>query len=202
VLGYAVVDTEGEEADTATAALALRCAHRGWSLAEVVHDRRDPGRPLGERPGLTYALDTIRSRAAAGLVVARLRDFTGRIVDVATLLKWLDEADAFLGAADHELDTSTRTGRATAGAILELGHWERRRISERTREDLTRGRFTPVGEATRADLTREIAAMHERGLSFCAIADALNLVGIPGPPGHGRWETADVKAATEERTRS
>ena len=202
VLGYAVVDPEGEEADTATAALALRCAHRGWSLAEVVHDRRDPGRALSERPGLTYALDTIRSRAAAGLVVARLRDFTGRIIDLATLLKWLDEADAFLGAADHELDTSTRVGRGTAGAIIELGRWERRRISQRTRDDLTRGRFTPVSGATRADLTREIAAMHERGLSFRAIADALNLVGIPGPPRHGRWEMADVKAAMEERTRS
>ena len=44
--------------------------------------------------------------------------------------------------------------------------------------------------------------MHEHGLSFRAIADALNLVGIPGPPGHGRWETADVKAATEARLRS
>jgi DNA invertase Pin-like site-specific DNA recombinase/peptidoglycan hydrolase-like protein with peptidoglycan-binding domain len=202
VLGYAVVDPESEEADTATAALALRCTHRGWSLAEVVHDRRDSGRALADRPGLAYALDTIRSRAAAGLVVARLRDFTGRIIDLATLLKWLDEADAFLGAADHELDTSTRTGRGTAGAIIELGRWERRRISERTREDLARGRFTPVGGATRADLTREIAAMHERGLSFRAIAEALNLVGIPGPPRHGRWETADVKAATEETTRS
>ncbi|HEX5622274.1 MAG TPA: peptidoglycan-binding protein [Solirubrobacteraceae bacterium] len=202
VLGYAVVDTEGEDADTATAALALRCTHRGWSLAEVIHDRRDPNRPLGERPGLKYALDTIRSRAAAGLVVARLRDFTGRIIDLATLLKWLDEADAFLGAADHELDTSTRAGRGTAGAIIELGRWERRRISERTREDLARGRFTPADGATRADLTREIAAMHEHGLSFRAIADALNLAGIPAPPRQSRWETADIKAATEESTRS
>jgi Putative peptidoglycan binding domain/Resolvase, N terminal domain len=188
VLGYAVVEPDDDEADTATAALALRCAHRGWSLAEVVHDRRDPSRPLGERPGLRYALDTIRSRAAAGLVVARLRDFSGRIIDLATLLKWLDEADAFLCVADHDLDTSTRVGRGTAGAIIELGGWER-------------GRFTPAGGATRADLSREIGALHERGLSFAAIADALNLVGIPAPPHRARWEAADVQAATEERTR-
>ena len=196
VVGYAVVDHEGAEADKATAALALRCAHRGWSLAEVIHDQRDRGRALAERPGLRYALDTLRSRAAAGLVVARLRDFTGEIIDLATLLKWLDEADAFLVTADDELDTSTTAGRRTAGAIIELGRWERRRFGERG------GRFTPPGGATRADLTREIAAMHEHGLSFRAIADALNLVGIPGPPGHGRWETADVKAATEARLRS
>jgi DNA invertase Pin-like site-specific DNA recombinase len=202
VLGYAVVEPDGDEADTATAALALRCAHRGLSLTEVVHDRRDPGRPLGELPGLRYALDTIRSRAAAGLVVARLRDFADRTIDLATLLTWLDEADAFLCAADHELDTSTRAGRGTAAAIIELGRWERRRLTERTRADPARGRFAPVRGATRADLTREIAAMHERGLSFGAIADALNLVGFPGPPQHGRWETPDVKAAIEERARS
>jgi DNA invertase Pin-like site-specific DNA recombinase len=201
VLGYAVVD-EGEDADTATAALALRCAHRGWSLAEVVHDRGEPSRALSERPGLAYALDTIRARAAAGLVVARLRDFTGRTVDLATLLKWLDEADAFLGAADHELDTSTRAGRRTAGAIVELGRWERRRIGGTDRDDRARGRFTPADRATRTDLAREIAALHERGLSFRAIADALNLVGIAGPPRHDRWESADVQAAVEERARS
>jgi hypothetical protein len=44
--------------------------------------------------------------------------------------------------------------------------------------------------------------MHECGLSFGAIADALNLVGIPGPAPHGWWETQDVEAATEERARS
>ena len=64
-----------------------------------------------------YALREIRSGTANGLVVARLRDFTTRIADLATLLRWLGEADAFLGAADHELDTSTRAGKATAKAV-------------------------------------------------------------------------------------
>jgi peptidoglycan hydrolase-like protein with peptidoglycan-binding domain/DNA invertase Pin-like site-specific DNA recombinase len=192
VLGYTTVAAEDDEADAATAALALRCAQRGWSLAEIVQDRPEPGRPLSERPGLAYALDTIRSRAAAGLVVARMRDFTGDVIDLATLLKWLDEADAFLGAADGELDTSTRAGRGTARAIIELGRWERRLVTERTG-----GRFTPATRATRTDLAREIVAMREHGLSFRAIADALNLVGVPAPRGHRRWEPADIKAATE-----
>jgi len=75
-------------------------------------------------------------------------------------------------------------------------------MTERTRPDLARGRFAPVAGATRADLTREIVAMHERGLSLSAIADALNLVGIPGPRGDGRWETTDVQAATEVSDRT
>jgi peptidoglycan hydrolase-like protein with peptidoglycan-binding domain len=202
VLGYAAVDSDAQEADTATAALALRCAHRGWSLVEVIHDGKQPGRRLAERQGLVYAVREIRSGTANGLVVARLRDFTSRIADLATLLQWLAEADAFLGAADHELDTSTRGGKATARAIIDLGGWERQRITQRTREDLASGRFTPRSSPPRTDLTRQIAAMHERGISLRAITDALNLAGIATPPGHTRWQTADVKAATEERYRT
>jgi DNA invertase Pin-like site-specific DNA recombinase len=198
VVGYAMVDAEDNGHDAITAALALRCAHRGWSLTEVVHDRRDSGRRLAERPGLMYAVNTIRSRRATGLVVARVRDFTHRVTDLATLLKWLADADAFLGAADHELDTSTRAGRGTAAAVIELARWERQRVSQRTREDLVRGRFTPADRSTGGDITEQIGVMHDQGLSFRAIADALNLVGVAGPAGHTRWRTADVKAATEE----
>jgi DNA invertase Pin-like site-specific DNA recombinase len=145
-----------------------------------------------------YAVNTIRSRRATGLIVARIRDFTDRVADLATLLKWVADADAFMGAADHELDTSTRAGRGTAGAVIELAGWERERISQRTREDLARGRFTPADRATGGDITQQIALMHGRGLSFRAIADGLNLVGVTGPAGRTRWRTADVKAANEE----
>jgi DNA invertase Pin-like site-specific DNA recombinase len=199
VLGYATVEGDEEHADTATAALALRSAHRGWTLVEVVHDRPTLG--LGERPGLKYALDTIRSGSADGLVVARLSDFTTRVTDLATVLAWLDDAQAFLAAADHELDTSTRAGRGTADAIIQLGHWERQRISARTREDLARRRFTPSGGPTTADLTHQITAMHQQGLSLRAITDALNLAHMPTPQGRTAWHTTDVKAVAEARDR-
>jgi hypothetical protein len=108
------------------------------------------------------------------------------------LLKWLGDADAFLGAADDRLDTSTRAGRGTARAVIDLAHWERDRSSRRT--GLASGRFTRAD----ADITEQIAVMHDGGLSFRAIADALNLVGVAAPDGHARWRTADVKTATEE----
>ena len=44
--------------------------------------------------------------------------------------------------------------------------------------------------------------MHERGISLRAITDALNLAELGSPPGRARWDTADVKAATEERHRA
>ena len=143
VLGYAAVGENDHEADRATAAVALRCADSGWSLVEVIHEGKQPSRRIADRPGLVYALREIRTGAAGGLVVAQLSDFTARLGDIATLLRWLSEANAFLGAADHELDTSTRAGKATARAVIDLGGWERQRITERTRADLAYGRFTP-----------------------------------------------------------
>jgi DNA invertase Pin-like site-specific DNA recombinase len=198
VLGYMAVDPESEQADTATAAIALRCAHRGWSLMEVINDETSPGRRLAERPGLVYAVRNLRSGPANGLVVARLRDVMPRVADLATLIRWLADADAFLGAVDHELDTSTRAGQATARAVVELGAWDRRRLSHSTREDLASGRFAPRDGVTHDELALQIAAMLQRGLSMRAIADALNLAAIPGPPGRTRWRPADVKAAAEE----
>jgi peptidoglycan hydrolase-like protein with peptidoglycan-binding domain len=198
VLGYMAVEPESEQADTATAAIALRCAHRGWSLIEVINDETSPGRRLAERPGLVYAVRSLRSGPATGLVVARLRDVMPRMADLATLLKWLADADAFLGAVDHELDTSTRTGRATARAVVELGAWDRRRIDRSTREDLASGRFAPRAGVTHSELARQIATMLHRGSSMRAIADALNLTGVPGPRGRARWQPADVRSAAEE----
>jgi hypothetical protein len=40
--------------------------------------------------------------------------------------------------------------------------------------------------------------MHDDGLSFRAIADALNVVGVAAPNEHTCWRTADVKTATQE----
>lgn len=193
VIGYMAVDPESEQADTTTAAIVLRCAHRGWSLAEVVNDEKRPGGRLAERPGLAYAMRNLRSGRASGLVVARLGDVMPRVADLATLLQWLADADAFLGAVDHELDTSTRSGRGTARAVVELGAWEQRRISRRT------GRFTSGNGVTHTELAPQLAAMLDRGISMRAIADALNLAGMPGPSGHARWQATDVRLAAEGR---
>ena len=193
VVGYAMVNAEDNDADATAAALALHCAHRGWSLVEVIHDRRDPMRRLIDRPGLVYAVNMIGSRRATGLIVARIRDFTHRVADLAMLLKWLADADAFLGAADYEFYTTTRAGQGTARAVIGLARWERERISPRGS-----GRFTPADRTVGADIRQQIAVMHDDGLSFRAIADALNVVGVAAPNGHTYWRTADVKTATQE----
>jgi hypothetical protein len=133
-------------------------------------------------------------------VVARLRDFT-RLRDLAVLMQWVADADGFVAAADRELDTSTRAGRATATAIVELGRWERAAIAERTRRDLTNGRFTPpVG--INQEIGPYLGTMRDRGISLRAISDALNLGNVPAPEGSTRWRPATVQAVAGERPRN
>jgi peptidoglycan hydrolase-like protein with peptidoglycan-binding domain len=143
VLGYAH-DREAAEA------IARRCADGEWELVGVTRD-------------LDRALRGLRDGAANGLVVARLEDVAPGIAGLAALVHRLEEAHAFLAAADHDLDTSTEEGRATARAIAELGAWERRN-----------GRFTP----RRPDLAEEIVAMLEQGIPPRAVTDALMLAGF------------------------
>jgi len=179
VLGY----TTARNASAAAEAIARRCAEPGWSLVEVLHEggRRDVR--LAERRALVHAMRELRDGRAQGLVVAGLRDVGPRVADLATVLHWLAEADAFLAVADHELDTSTEEGRDTARAIAELGAWERRSAG---------GRFTPDAAHLPTDLAEQLAAMLQRGISPRAVTDALALAGLAG---------GEERTTTEERRR-
>jgi hypothetical protein len=181
VLGY--VANGGSAAIQSTAAeLADACARRDWSLVRIVQEPDDAGAHLADRPGLLHALEQIEAGAADGLVVAGLRDFTTRFADLAALMQWLSAADGFLAAADDELDTSTPAGRATVAAVIDIASWRRQPFR---------------GPAQlRPELEPRIAALQQRGLPATAIADALNLAGVPAPDDHDGWQPGDVNAAT------
>ena len=74
------------------------------------------------------------------LVVARLRDLSSNVANLAPLLRWFDSERRALIALDLELDTSTEAGRLAAVAIAGVGGWEHERISERTRRGLEAAR--------------------------------------------------------------
>jgi hypothetical protein len=178
VLGY--VARGGREAVQASApALATACARRDWSLVRIVQESDDADTALARRPGLGHALEQIEAGAVQGLVVTSLRDFDTRFGDLAVLMRWLTRADRFLAAVDDDLDTSTPAGRATAAAVIDIAEWQRR----------------PFG-GDPPDLEPRIAALQGRGLPAVAIADALNLAGVPAPNGHNGWRPDDVAAAS------
>jgi peptidoglycan hydrolase-like protein with peptidoglycan-binding domain len=181
VLGYVARGGSDEVAATAPA-LEDACARRDWSLIRIVQEPDDAGGRLTERPGLLHALEEIEAGTAEGLVVTGLRDFTTRFADLAALMQWLTDANGFLAAVDDDLDTSTPDGSATVAAVIDIASWRRQ----------------PFGghPHLRPELEPRIAALQDRGLPATAIADALNLAGVPAPNDHGGWDQGDVAAAS------
>ena len=86
------------------------------------------------------------------MVVARLGDLTRSVSELAKLLEWMDRAGAFTIALDYNLDTSTWAGEHAAGALVEIGNWERDRIAGRTQPGLTAIR-TSAPPAPRCETT-------------------------------------------------
>ena len=103
-------------------------------------------------------------------------------------------------ALDYELDTSTAAGELAAGALIEIGDWERGRIADRTRPGLTAIRATaPRNHASVRDdpeLSARISAMRAQGMSLQAISDTLNAEGVPTLRGGTHWRPSSVQAAT------
>jgi DNA invertase Pin-like site-specific DNA recombinase/peptidoglycan hydrolase-like protein with peptidoglycan-binding domain len=181
--------------------IASWCDGQRWDLAQIVHDVEPASGRLADRPGLAYALDQIAAGHVAGLVLARLGDVTRSVTELARLLRWLNEAGAFMIALDYELDTSTTAGELAAGALMEIGDWERGRIAERTRPGLTAIR-TQSATANRAavrddpELAARIRAMRDRGMSLRAISDTLNEEGVPTLRGGTHWRPSSVQTVT------
>lgn len=201
VLGYVALAASDPAADLEAAARSIGswCEARGWSLARVVHDAPgERGRALA-RPGLAHALAEIGASRAAGLVVCRLSDLTDSVSELGPLLQWFTDTESFVIALDYELDTSSDSGGFAARALVEISEWERRRVAGRTRAGLDAARRgTASAAAVRDDpeLSARIAAMRHDGMSLQAIADALNVEGIPTLRGGSRWRPSSVQAAT------
>ena len=182
VLGYVA---RGGSAEVAAAAPALEdaCARRDWALIRIVQEPDDAGARLADRPGLLHAMKQIEAGEASGLVVTRLRDFTTRFADLAPLMTWLTAADGFLAAVDDDLDTSTPDGRATVAAVIDIASWRRQP-------------FAGQRPSHQPGLEPRLAALQDRRVPDTAIADALNLAGVPPPHRDGGWTAADVAAAS------
>src|SRR5499427_677887 len=99
-----------------------------------------------------------------------------------------------LVALDCAVDTSTPSGEAMANVLATFAQFERRLISERTREALAvkkasgvrLGRPPTLPEA----IVRRIQRQRARGDTLRKIADDLNQAAVPTAQGGARWYAA------------
>lgn len=205
VLAYRRVSTD-EQADSGLGLAHQEAVIRAWcqrherELIDVVTDAGVSAKSL-DRPGMTEALRRLADGEADVLVVAKLDRLTRSVGDLTALLDWTMRAGVGLVALDLDIDTTTPGGRMVVQVFATVAEWERGIISERTRNALStlRAQGRPVSrpalDQSQPELAARIRRMRTTGMTMQAIADTLNMEGVPTVRGGARWRHSSVQSA-------
>lgn len=182
--------------------IAEACDERGWAIVELVRDR-ERGKP-SKRPGLGWALGRIAEGEATCLVVDSLHNLSRSAADLGRVLVAVDKGRGRFVALAEGIDTADPAGRKAVDVLVQVGTWERERLSERTRNGLaaTRAKGGAISRPAVEDvpaLKRRITRMRDRGMTLQAIADELNEAGVPTLRGGREWRPSSVQSAAGYR---
>jgi DNA invertase Pin-like site-specific DNA recombinase len=206
VIGYIRVSTAeqagsgaGLEAQRQT--LAAAAEQRGWDLVDVIADEGESGGKRHEkRPGLCAAIERVESGDADALAVAKLDRLSRSVRDLADLAERSRPKGKRKGwgliLLDIDVDTSSPSGEFMVNVMGSAAQWERRIISQRTKDALAIKRAQGVRLGRPSTLSRELVEriVRERrdGATLTAIAGSLALDEIPTAQG-GKWWPGTVR---------
>ena len=199
VIGYARVSTEeqglsGAGLQAQRAAIIAECERRGWTLVEIAEDVGS-GKNL-KRPGIRAALDMLENGDAAALVVAKLDRLSRSMLDFAKIMATAQKQSWALVALDVKVDTTSPSGEAMAHMLATFAQFERRLISERTRQALAQKRAAGVRLGAPPEIApsvaRRISKERKAGRTLREIAERLNEDGIATARG-GRWHASTLQ---------
>lgn len=201
VLGYVRVSTD-EQSDSGAGleaqrrAIVAECERRGWHLVEVVEDAGFSAKDL-KRPGIQAALHALQAGDATALVAAKLDRLSRSMIDFTGLMATAQKQGWALVALDCAVDTTTPAGEAMANVLATFAQFERRLISQRTREALAvkRSQGVRLGRPPTMPQTvvNRIRRERDKGRTFAAIADGLNRNEVPTAQGGVRWYPGTVR---------
>jgi DNA invertase Pin-like site-specific DNA recombinase len=205
VIGYLRVSTQ-EQADSGLglesqrAAIEAECTRRGWTLETVYQDAGASGKSLKGRPGLAEGLEQLRTGLATGIIVAKLDRLSRSLLDFARLMATAQKEGWNLVALDLGIDLSTPAGEFMAGVMASAAQWERRIISQRTKDALAVKKSQGARLGTPPAITSRVGGYIERrrrrGATLQAICDGLNKTGVPTPRGGQIWRPSSLQAFT------
>lgn len=206
VVAYIRVSTD-EQVESGAGIGAQRAAinseveRRGWVLLETFTDAGVSGKSIAGRPALAEALATIESGAAGTLMVSKLDRLSRSLLDFASLMKRAQDRRWNLVALDLGIDLSTPAGEFLASVMASAAQWERRIISQRTKDALAAKKATGVriGRASQlpTETRRRLVERRAQGHSLRKIADDLNADRVATGQGAPRWHASSVRAALQ-----
>jgi DNA invertase Pin-like site-specific DNA recombinase len=185
-------------------AITAEAERRGWSVTAEFSDNGYSAASMA-RPGITAALDTLRRGEADVLVVAKLDRLSRSLDDFAQVMSRAQREGWSVVALDAEVDTTTPAGEAMVSILSVFAQFERRLISQRTKDTLAlkRSQGVRLGRppAVEQAVADRIAAERAQHVPFRRIAAGLNRDGVPTASGGSRWHASTVHrvAARHER---
>lgn len=205
-MGYLRVST-AEQSDSGAGIEAQRtaietaAAARGWQLVTVLEDRGVSAKSTKGRDALAAAIGLCEAGGADALLVAKLDRLSRSIIDFATLMERARAASWAIVVLDCDFDMTTPAGELMANMLACFAQFERRVISQRTRDGMAAkkatgtykappGRRSQLDQRTAARIRRE----HAAGRSLRSIAGRLNVDAIPTGQGGKQWHASTVKA--------
>ena len=149
------------------------------------------------------ALRALEAGKASALVVAKLDRLSRSMLDFSKLMAKATREHWALVALDVAVDTSTPSGEAMANMLATFAQFERRLISQRTREALAvkKAQGIRLGRppSIPAQLARRIVRMRAQGMTLQAICDRLNADGVPTARGGSLWRPTSLRAVLSMR---
>lgn len=113
---------------------SVRSILRRINIEDEFCDEGISAKRLDSRPGALAALAAVREGRAAGLLVAKMDRLSRSVVDGAGLMESARREGWAPFFADLDIDTSTPAGEMAANIIISGSQYERRLISQRTRD--------------------------------------------------------------------
>ncbi|MGZ3640375.1 MAG: recombinase family protein [Ktedonobacterales bacterium] len=202
VLAYLRVSTD-EQRDSGAglaaqrAAILAECERRGWQVLDVIEDAGYSAKDL-KRPGVRIALDVLADGGADALVVAKLDRLSRSMLDFASIMASAQRQGWGLIALDCAVDTTTPAGEAMAIVLATFAQFERRLISQRTKDALAvkRAQGVRLGRPRQLPgrVVKRVKREHDQGRTLAAIATGLNEDQIPTAQGGKQWWPSTVRA--------
>lgn len=199
MFGYVRVSTEEQVdsragLDAQEATIRAEAERRGWDI-ELFRDEGKSGKYVNE--GLREALELLASGQGDGLVVAKMDRLVRSSQHASEILATAERQGWNLSILDMGIDLATPAGNAMARMLAVFAEFERRMISQRTKDALAQKKAAGVAigrpRLAKPAVVRRIVMERNAGLSFARIARTLTTEGVLSPAGRSTWQESTVR---------
>lgn len=208
VIGYSRVSTDeqvnsGLGLEAQAESIRGECERRGWDLLEIVTEDGGASGKSTNRAALQATMIRMDRRAAEVLMVSKIDRLSRSLVQGATVMDRAKRKGWAVVETATGVDMTTAAGQMVAQMMLVTAEYERRLISDRTRDALAAKKRggAKVGQHTAypLELVTRLKAMRADGESLRAIAATLTSEGIHTAKG-GQWHASSVRSVLTSQT--